>query len=100
MDAPAVSTATSPQPDFAQEFKIHPSAELFPLLEGEEFDELVRDIETHGLNEPIWLHPDGRVLDGRNRLRACIKAGVKPEFRTWTGAGTATPEEFVLSENL
>ena len=76
----------------------HPIADLFPLMEGEEFQELVEDIRRHGLRTPILLDPDGRVLDGRNRLRACRAAGVEPRFETWDGQGSAL--ELVVSLNL
>ena len=56
-------------------------ADLFPLIEGEEFQELVEDIRRNGLRTPILLDPDGRVLDGRNRRAA----GVEPRFETWDG---------------
>lgn len=61
---------------------IHPLAAMFPLLEGEEFEQLVESIEKHGIQTPILLlhHPPGHprhkkgepliVVDGRNRLRA------------------------------
>ena len=76
----------------------HPAADMFPPLEGAAFQELVADIRAHGLREPIVLHPDGRILDGRNRLRACAAAGIEPRYVTWDGQGTA--EAFVVSLNL
>lgn len=76
----------------------HPIANLFPLIEGPEFDELVEDIRRNGLRTPILLHSDGRILDGRNRLRACLTAGVEPRFESWDGKGSAL--ELVISLNL
>ena len=77
----------------------HPAADLFPLLEGEALDALAADIAAHGLRVPIVIHPDGRVLDGRNRLRACEAVGVTSARETWTGElGTET--DYVISLNL
>src|SRR5215831_19764997 len=53
----------------SHKMKFHPLANIFPLVEGPDFDELVADIREHGLHEPIVLH-EGMILDGRNRLRA------------------------------
>lgn len=61
------------------ELEFHPLANLFPLLEGAEFDELTADIREHGLLEPVVLL-DGKILDGRNRYRACEAAGVDCDF--------------------
>ncbi len=90
-------TNTGGTPDPAK-LEAHPAAELFPLIEGAEFQELVEDIRANGLRTPILLHPDERVLDGRNRLRACLAAGVEPRFETWDGNGS--PFELVVSLNL
>ncbi|MDX1963223.1 MAG: hypothetical protein SFX18_08725 [Pirellulales bacterium] len=50
-------------------YKVHPAASIFPLVEGEEFENLVYSIERFGLLEPIVFF-DGVLVDGRNRLRA------------------------------
>ena len=64
------------------QYEIHPFADKFPLIGGEEFDELVADVKEHGLRDPILLSADGKVLiDGRNRYRACEAAGSTPRFK-------------------
>jgi site-specific DNA-methyltransferase (adenine-specific) len=78
------------------DFHDHPLAAVFPLLGQEELQALARDIADHGLLEPIVLH-EGKILDGRNRFRACKIAGVEPRFETFTGA---SPTAFVISKNL
>lgn len=52
----------------------HPLANLFPLIEGEEFGRLVEDVRAHGLRDLIVVH-EGKILDGRNRWRAAVAAG-------------------------
>jgi N6-adenosine-specific RNA methylase IME4 len=74
----------------------HPLANLFPLLEGTEFEELVVDIKTNGLQEHVTTY-EGKILDGRNRYRACIAAGIGPKFNPYIGDD---PLGFVVSRNL
>jgi hypothetical protein len=62
--------------------EFHPLADIFPLIEGEEFDRFVEDIKQNGQSELIVKTPDNRVLEGRNRYRACLAAGVEPRFET------------------
>jgi ParB-like chromosome segregation protein Spo0J len=80
----------------AEGFTFHPLANIFPLIEGDAFQELVADIKSHGLREPIWLY-DGQILDGRNRYRACNEAGVEARYTDYEGDN---PLAFVISLNL
>jgi ParB/RepB/Spo0J family partition protein len=59
--------------------EVHPIADLFPLMEGADFQALVDSIRKNGLIHPIIVC-DGKILDGRNRYRACLKAGVEPRY--------------------
>ncbi|MEV8477862.1 DUF5131 family protein [Streptomyces sp. NPDC051173] len=63
------------------EFEVHPAADAYPLIDGEEFTKLADSIKRNGLREPIIVNHDRTVLiDGRNRYRACEQAGVDPVF--------------------
>ena len=75
----------------------HPVADLFPMMTADELDELAADIKDRGLLQPIVLDGEGRILDGRNRHAACIKAGVKPVFDTYTGDD---PDGYALTVNV
>jgi hypothetical protein len=76
--------------------KFHPLANIFPLVEGLDFDELVTDIKAHGLHEPIVVFED-KILDGRNRYRACNAADIEPTFTVYTGDD---PVSYIISLNL
>lgn len=77
-------------------YQDHPLAELFPLMSEAEIGELADDIRTNGLREQLWLL-DGKILDGRNRYRACELAEVAPRVQEYKGK---EPLAFVLSKNL
>jgi hypothetical protein len=76
----------------------HPYSNKFPLLNGVEFKDLVTDVGANGLREPITLY-QGKILDGRNRYRACIGAKVEPRFDPFKGDDDAA-FAFVFSKNL
>lgn len=76
----------------------HEVANIFPLMQGADYEALKADIAEYGQREPIWLHPDGSIIDGRNRHRVCVELGIVPEFETWNGHGSLVA--FVVSLNL
>lgn len=78
------------------ELTSHELANLFPPMGGEEFAQLVADIKVNGLRLPIVLMGN-KILDGRNRYRACKEAGVPVRTEQYDGT---EPLEFVLSANL
>lgn len=78
------------------EYELHPLCVLFPRMVDDAFIKLTADIKANGLREPIILH-DGMILDGGNRYRACIQAGVEPRFTEFQGGD---PISFVLSANF
>jgi N6-adenosine-specific RNA methylase IME4 len=79
-----------------EKIEFHPIANIFPLIEGAEFNELVTSISENGLREPIVLY-EGKILDGRNRWLACLKAGRRPRFEFFEGDD---PVAFVIDANL
>jgi hypothetical protein len=85
-------------------FKVHPAADVFPMMPDEELKVLGEDIAANTLLEAIvfWQPPRGEklLIDGRNRLAAMELAGV-----SLTGLDTADhsgddPVAFIISRNL
>ncbi|MEU9069935.1 MULTISPECIES: ParB/RepB/Spo0J family partition protein [Streptomyces] len=67
------------------------------MLDEDELRALADDIHDLGQLQPIVLDSTGRILDGRNRLRACELAEVEPEYVTYSGDN---PSAYTLSVNL
>lgn len=80
--------------------KAHPVAELFPMLDGESYARLRDDIKKCGriLNPIITF--EGKILDGRNRYRACNELGIAPRLQEFSTLGLhVTPHQYVWSQN-
>jgi hypothetical protein len=76
--------------------RVHPLADLFPMMGSEELAALAEDIRENGLRESIKLH-EGAIVDGRNRFAACKQAGVEPRFDDVNGS---EPLDVVISANV
>lgn len=78
--------------------KIHPYCEMFPEFQREDWGAFVADVKRHGLRDPIVTF-DGKILDGRSRVKACKESGRK--IRTVEFGGTEDEAlAFVMSHNL
>jgi ParB-like chromosome segregation protein Spo0J len=80
-------------------FEVHPAANIFPMIKGAAFKELVDDIRDNGINEPIVFW-NGKLLDGRNRSMACLEIGIDPLDHAIDINPETDPVAFVLSANL
>ena len=76
----------------------HSLADAFPLIEGAEFDQLQHSLVEDGQLTPIALF-EGCILDGRNRYRACQRAGIKPKFVEFVGDAQEAAR-FVIAANV
>lgn len=76
--------------------EFHKIANIFPLMDGDEFDQLVTDIKQNGLLVPIIMY-EGQIIDGRNRYRACLEADIEPRYEQYNGTD---PLEYIISINL
>jgi ParB-like nuclease family protein len=96
--------------------QVHPAAAVFPMLPEEEMKALVEDIKEHGLQQPpmFWAASNDTpiyLLDGRNRLEACMEADIDPGWSQFPASGwmlnppsmlpeNADPVSFIISANV
>jgi|SRR6185369_6785940 len=80
-----------------KEYEFHPYASILPMLGVTEANELAADIQAHGLREDIVLF-EGKILDGRNRYKACKTVNVEPRYVDLNGDGD--PIDFIVSKNI
>lgn len=81
----------------SKSLEVHPAATIFPLMPKGQYEGLRDDIKANGLQEPLTLWK-GKLIDGRNRQRACEELGIEPSLSELDDA--ADPIAYVLSVNL
>lgn len=75
--------------------------ELVPRLTRAEYIELRNSIRENGLLNPITVNPQGIILDGHHRYRACTELGVEPEYEIKDFGGDRLQEEiFIFESNI
>ena len=78
-------------------YEFHEVANIFPMMSDEEYKNLVNDIGGNGQRVPIYLWQN-KIIDGRNRYKACCELGIAPLVEQWNGDGSLV--SFVVSLNL
>jgi DNA modification methylase/ParB-like chromosome segregation protein Spo0J len=65
-------------------------------MDNASFEELKQSIQKIGLKDPIVIYQE-KILDGRNRFKACAELGIEPRFEYVNG--NTDPLEYVLYKN-
>jgi hypothetical protein len=92
--------------------KVHPAAEMFPMMSDVELDALAADIKKNGLQHRavFWatshkVQPkDYQLVDGRNRIEAMVRAGIQVDLSLHAIHNCAKaipdPYAYVVSANI
>jgi hypothetical protein len=67
----------------------HPVACIFPMMDTKSYEELKQDIAINGVHQSGLLY-QGKVLDGRNRYRACCELDIQ---MSWQEVELGEPED-------
>lgn len=77
------------------DYEIHPYANIVPLLE---VDTLIPSVAKRGLDLAI-VRVDGKIIDGRRRMLACLYTDTKPRFDDRESMDDRDIYELVLALN-
>jgi hypothetical protein len=80
-------------------YKVHPAADVFPMMSEEELDALGADIKAKGLLEPVSMIGDWFV-DGRNRLEAAERIGYRIYGGDIQHLPAVDPVAYIISKNI
>ena len=81
------------------EYIIHQAAGVFPMLSDPELLALGKDISKNGQRSPIQLWK-GALVDGRNRLAACLLVGIDPTVEEVDFNSEEECVRYIISTNI
>jgi hypothetical protein len=90
-----MSATTKPLPKV---MKIHPFAQTFSVLTGDELNDLREDIRSNGIIVPILVNKSkNTILDGRNRWMIATELGVQKDvpYDVFMGTDDEVPAEIL-----
>lgn len=62
-------------------YPVTESASKMPWMTEDEFQELQLSINEHGLLDDVEMNANDEIVDGRNRMLACLSMDVEPVFK-------------------
>jgi len=71
-----------------------------PPLTPAEYEALKESIRINGQLNPIIVNPEGYILDGVHRYRACMELGVEPKYIIEKFDDPLEEKKFVIESNL
>ena len=76
----------------------HEIANIFPMMNADEYLKLKADIADNGFDNSLPIITlDNKILDGRNRYRACKELYIEPTYKEFEGED---PFTYVVRTNL
>jgi hypothetical protein len=91
-------------------YKVHPAADVFPMMTEEELAATGADIMEHGLKEPIAFWDANRgtpqferfLIDGRNRMEAMERVGLdlRQYGKEYKKLIDGDPVAYIISKNI
>lgn len=90
---PAAPSGPKPIPGWT----VHPDRLLIPEMDDKMLAVHIEKIRREGQKFPITVDAEGRVLDGRADLRACLALGLQPKTKIYEGE---SPTTFMLETML
>ena len=75
----------------------HPLTNTMPIKSKREYEALKESIRVNGLQQPLTRF-EGKILDGRHRLRACLELGIPVAVMDFVGS-TDDALVYVLQSN-
>jgi len=73
---------------------------LVSKLSSDEYESLKKSIKEDGLWMPILVNPDGEILDGHHRFKACLELEITPKHAIREFENKILEKKFVIECNL
>ena len=76
---------------------VHPLADVFPMCTDEEFQEICKDVEKNGFQQPVKITTKNLLIDGRNRIEIAHAVEIEPSIEY---KDVKDVLGYIMSENL